>query len=63
MLFALYGHRLPFSAEQRKKKISIRKVLGATTGNISLKLSQQFLIPVLISFVIGSFINLYNVKK
>ena len=35
-LFALAS----FSAEQRKKEMSIRKVLGATTGNIWLKLSQ-----------------------
>ena len=57
-LFALAS----FSAEQRKKEMSIRKVLGATTGNIWLKLSQEFLMLVLISFMIGSFISLYNVK-
>jgi putative ABC transport system permease protein len=58
-LFALAS----FSAEQRKKEMSIRKILGATTGNIWLKLSQEFLILVLISFMIGSFISLYNVKN
>jgi putative ABC transport system permease protein len=58
-LFALAS----FSAEQRKKEMSIRKVLGATTGNIWLKLSQEFLMLVLISFMIGSFISLYNVKN
>jgi len=58
-LFALAS----FSAEQRKKEMSIRKVLGATAGNIWLKLSQEFLMLVLISFVIGSFISLYNVKN
>jgi len=58
-LFALAS----FSAEQRKKEMSIRKVLGATTGNIWLKLSQEYLVLVLISFMIGSFISLYNVKN
>ena len=46
-----------FSAEQRKKEIGIRKVLGATTGNLWRNLSQEFVWLVLISFIIGSAIS------
>jgi len=46
-----------FSAEQRKKEIGIRKVLGATIGSIWVKLSQEFLILVSISFVLGSVLS------
>ncbi len=38
-----------FSAEQRKKEIGIRKVLGATTGNLWFNLSQEFVWLVSIS--------------
>ena len=44
-----------FSAEQRKKEIGIRKVLGATIGIIWVNLSQEFFILVGISFVLGAF--------
>ncbi len=43
-----------FSAEQRRKEIGIRKVLGATIGSIWVKLSQEFVVLVSISFVLGS---------
>jgi putative ABC transport system permease protein len=43
-----------FSAERRRKEISIRKVLGAGTGALWLKLSQEFVVLVMISSVIGS---------
>jgi ABC-type antimicrobial peptide transport system permease subunit len=46
-----------FSAEQRKKEIGIRKVLGASTGSLWRNLSQEFVWLVLISFVIGSVIS------
>jgi putative ABC transport system permease protein len=52
-----------FSAEQRRKEIGIRKVLGASTGNLWFKLSQEFIKLVLISFVIGSLISWYNIEK
>lgn len=48
-----------FSAEQRRKEIGIRKVLGATVSNLWLNLSQEFLWLVAISFVIGSTISWY----
>ncbi|GAA4335773.1 ABC transporter permease [Mucilaginibacter gynuensis] len=52
-----------FSAEQRRKEISIRKVLGASTANLWLKLSQEFIKLVIIAFVIGSAISWYNINR
>ncbi len=43
-----------YVAEQRTKEIGIRKVLGASLGNILALLSRDFLKLVLIAFVIGS---------
>lgn len=43
-----------FSAEQRKKEIGIRKVLGATIGTIWVNLSREFFILVGVAFVLGS---------
>ena len=58
-LFALSA----FTAEQRKKEIGIRKVLGATNGNILIKLSSEFIQLILISFVIASAIAYYVMDK
>jgi len=58
-LFALAS----FSAEQRKKEIGIRKVLGASTGNLWYNLSQEFVRLVIISFLIGSVISLYYIHQ
>jgi len=52
-----------FSAGQRKKEIGIRKVLGATISDLWLKLSQEFIKLVLISFALGSVISWYNIQK
>ncbi|MEO7214285.1 ABC transporter permease [Mucilaginibacter sp.] len=52
-----------FSAERRRKEISIRKVLGAGTGALWLKLSQEFVVLVGLSFVIGSLISWYNISR
>ncbi|MDP9046894.1 MAG: ABC transporter permease [Bacteroidota bacterium] len=52
-----------FSAEQRKKEIGIRKVLGATTGHLWYNLSHEFFVLVVISFLIGSAISWYNIHK
>jgi len=49
-LFALSA----FTAEQRKKEIGIRKVLGASNGNIFYKLSAEFIQLISIAFVIAS---------
>jgi ABC-type antimicrobial peptide transport system permease subunit len=43
-----------FSANQRTKEIGIRKVLGATVGNIVGLLSREFLILVLVAFGIAT---------
>jgi putative ABC transport system permease protein len=42
-----------FIAEQRTKEIGIRKVVGATVGNITQLLSKEFLILILIGFVLA----------
>lgn len=58
-LFALSA----FTAEQRKKEIGIRKVLGATNGTILYKLSGEFINLILISFLIASAIGYYAMDK
>lgn len=42
-----------FTAEQRKKEIGIRKVLGASVFGITQLLSKEFILLVLLSFVIA----------
>lgn len=42
-----------FTAESKRKEISIRKVLGATAANVVMMLSRQFLRAVLIAVLIG----------
>ena len=42
-----------YTAEQRRKEIGIRKVLGASVGGIIQLLSKEFLKLVLISFIIA----------
>jgi putative ABC transport system permease protein len=43
-----------FVAEQRRKEIGIRKVLGASVGRITVMLSSNFVLLVLIALVIAS---------
>ena len=52
-----------FSAEQRKKEISIRKVLGASISSLWFNLSKEFLLLVIISFLIGSAISWYYMNN
>ncbi|RYU92427.1 ABC transporter permease [Mucilaginibacter terrigena] len=52
-----------FSAERRGKEISIRKILGAGTAGLWLKLSQEFVKLVFISFAIGAVISWYNISQ
>jgi putative ABC transport system permease protein len=54
-LFALSA----FTAEQRKKEIGIRKVLGASNGNILVRLSAEFIKLIMISFILASGIAYY----
>jgi putative ABC transport system permease protein len=49
-LFALSA----FTAEQRKKEIGIRKVLGASNATIFYKLSGEFIVLILVAFVLAS---------
>jgi putative ABC transport system permease protein len=51
------------SAEQRKKEIGIRKVLGASISNVSLILSRDFLILVAISNIIAWPVAYYLMNK
>ena len=52
-----------FSAEQRKKEISIRKVLGASISSLWFNLSKEFLQLVIISFLIGAGISWYYMNR
>ena len=58
-LFALSA----FTAEQRKKEIGIRKVLGATNVTIFYKLSFEFIALILVSFVLGSVVSYFVMAK
>lgn len=58
-LFALSA----FTAEQRKKEIGIRKVLGASNTNILYKLSAEFIQLVFISFILASVIAYFVMSK
>jgi putative ABC transport system permease protein len=58
-LFALSA----FTAEQRKKEIGIRKVLGASNGTILYKLSAEFLKLILVAFVLASAIGYYTMER
>lgn len=58
-LFALSA----FTAEQRKKEIGIRKVLGASNGTIFYRLSSEYLSLILISFPIASVISYFVMKE
>lgn len=49
-LFALSA----FVAERRTKEIGVRKVLGASAGNIWFSLSKDFLKPVVLAFILAS---------
>jgi putative ABC transport system permease protein len=58
-LFALSA----FRAEQRKKEIGIRKVLGATNATIFYKLSFEFMILILVAFMIASVVAYFVMEK
>lgn len=52
-----------FTAEQRVKEISIRKVLGASAGSIFTLLSAEFLGLITIAFIIASPLSWYGMNK
>ncbi|MFN7118572.1 MAG: FtsX-like permease family protein [Saprospiraceae bacterium] len=52
-----------FTAERRTKEIGIRKVLGASVGNIVTLLSKEFLILVALAFVVATPIAWYAASR
>jgi putative ABC transport system permease protein len=58
-LFALSA----FTAEQRKKEIGIRKVLGASNATILYKLSAEFIQLIIVAFILASAIGYYAMEK
>jgi putative ABC transport system permease protein len=52
-----------FVAEQRRKEIGIRKVMGAAVAQITAMLSKEFLALVLIALMIGSPIGYWIMNK
>ncbi len=51
-----------FTAEQKKKEVGIRKILGASSGNIMMLLSREFSLLVIISALIASPLAWYLMK-
>ncbi len=58
----LFGLSL-LTAERRMKEMSIRKVLGATIGNITVLLSRSILLPVLIAMTTTIPVALYVIQQ
>jgi putative ABC transport system permease protein len=52
-----------FSVERRIKEIGIRKVLGASVSNVIFMISREFMILILISFVIAIPLTYYLISK
>ena len=52
-----------FVAERRTKEIGIRKILGATEGNVVWHLAREFILLVIISNVIAQPLAIYALKK
>jgi len=61
-LLGLFG-LISFSVEQNMKEISIRKVLGATSGNLTLRLGKKYLIIASVSFLVSIPVTYYLMQK
>jgi len=62
LLYGLFGLSL-FTAERRTKEIGIRKVLGASVSNIVALLSRDFVVLVVIAFVIAAPVAWYFMNQ
>lgn len=58
----LYG-LISFLAARRRKEIGIRKVLGANAGSIMLLLSKEFLLLIVVAFLIATPVAWYVMDK
>src|SRR6185312_7182817 len=52
-----------FTAEQRLKEISIRKVLGASVGSLFALLSSEFLVLIVVALLIASPVAWYATNE
>lgn len=52
-----------FTAQQRRKEMGIRKVLGARAGNLWFKLSREFFQLIILSFIPGAAISSYYIHQ
>lgn len=58
----LFGMSL-FAGQQRVKEIGIRKVMGASTGNVFYLLTKEFIVLTILSTVIAVPISVYFINK
>jgi putative ABC transport system permease protein len=52
-----------FTAQQRRREIGVRKVLGASTGHLVTLLSKDFLVLVAVAFVIGAPLAYFGMNR
>jgi ABC-type antimicrobial peptide transport system permease subunit len=52
-----------YAVEQRRKELGIRRVLGASVGSLWMQLSRQFLVLVLIAFILGAAVSWYFIYQ